>query len=158
MIGRKTKTGFTLLELLIVLLIIGIFFGISYPIIANQLNGVKAGGPIAETEYTIKYFLANKDGSFNKRKIYIKFDISGNRMGVYYKKKIRLKKLKIYKYNNIKYSNGGVILEKIKSAGNIIESGVFFMEISSSYVSPPIKLYFKENGKEKTVSVNTYYN
>lgn len=147
--------GFTLLELLIVLIIIGIFFAISYPIIANQLNGIESGGAVAQTSYTIKYFLANRNGNFKNRKIYIEFNFSKNDMTVYFKKRFELKRLRDYKYSAINY--GAITLDKIKSAGNTYETGKFYMEISSSYVSPPLKLYFTVKGKEKTVSVNTYY-
>ncbi len=152
---KRHYEAFTLLELLIVLIIVGIFFSISYPVMESRLGGIKSGGPVARTIYTLKYFLKNKDGKFGKRKIFIKFDIPGNKMQVYFKKIYKLKRFKKYRYNLLKYNN--IKLEKIVSAGKTIKSGVFFMEISSSYVSPPVKLYFKENEKNRTVFIDTYY-
>lgn len=150
----KSGRAFTLLELLVVLVIAGIFFSLSYPVIKNRLGG-RPSDAVTRTVYTVNYFLKNKDGKFENKKIYIKFDFSKNLMEVYFKKEYKLKRFRKFKYGIIKYKD--IKLKKIVSAGITKKSGIFFMEISSSHVSPPVRLYFKVNGKKRTVFIDTYY-
>jgi prepilin-type N-terminal cleavage/methylation domain-containing protein len=154
--GLKDLKGFTLLELLIVLIIVSVMLVITYPLITNFILYPGYGKDFNKTVKILKY-LINKRYSENKfPAVFIKFDFKSNMMEIYYKKNLKLipfKKLKVYKilYKNIR-------LYKIETKGKTYKKGHIFEEISENYVSPPFELFFNSGKVKKALSlkVDTY--
>jgi len=149
---KKEVNGFTLLELLIVLIIISVMLVITYPLISNFILYPDSSKDFNKTVKILKY-LTNKRYSENKfPAAFIKFDFKKNMMEIYRKKDIKLKpfkKLKIYKilYKNIR-------LYKIETKGKTYKKGHIFEEISGNYVSPPFKVFFRTGKGKKQLLLN----
>ena len=152
--GLKDLKGFTLLELLIVLIIVSVMLVITYPLITNLILYPGYGKDFNKTVKILKY-LMNKRYSENKfPAVFVSFDFKKNMTEIYYKNKKNLKlkpfkKLKIYKilYKNIR-------LYKIETKGKTYKKGHIFEEISENYVSPPFELFFNSGKGKKVLSLN----
>ena len=153
--NNKIK-GFTLLELLIVLIIVSLMLYITYPVIKRGLIYGGKSPSIVKTDLLLKYLLSKKYSKFKNKKIFIKFDISNNFLTVDYKKNYSLKVFKKLKLHKITYRS--LTIKKIESSGKTISKGSYYVEISSNYVSPPFIIFFSKNGATKKLSVNTYTN
>ena len=148
--------GFTLLELLVVLIIVSLMLYITYPVIRRGFIYGGKNPSIVKTELLLKYLLGKKYSKFKNKKIFVKFDILNNSLIVDYKKNYRLKAFKKLKFHKITYRS--LRIKKIESGGKIISKGSYYVEISSNYVSPPFIVFFSRNGAAKKLFVNTYTN
>ncbi len=151
-IGLTSLSGFTLLELLIVLIIVSVMLAITYPLITNFILYPGSGKDFNKTAKILKY-LMNKRYSENKfPAAFIKFDFKKNMMEIYYKKNLTLKPLKKLKIYKILYKN--IRLYKIETKGKTYQKGNIFEEISKNYVSPPFKIFFNFGKGKKALSLN----
>jgi prepilin-type N-terminal cleavage/methylation domain-containing protein len=148
------KKGFTLLELLVVLVIVGIMLFITYPIIKGDLFSFGGNSRFSNVIAVLK----DKLGGRFKRggKTFIMFNISKGYMELFYKKGYKLKPEKSRKDYLIRFKT--FELKKIVSCGKSVSKGKFYLEISKNYVSPPLSLHFNVDGGQKVLKINTYYN
>ena len=146
--------GFTLLELLIVLIIVSVMLAVAYPLIANFILYSGSSKDFNKTAKILKYLMNKRYSEKKFPTAFIKFNFRKNIMEIYYenKKKLRLepfKKLKTYK---ILYKN--ISLYKIVTKGKVYKKGNIFEEISKNYVSPPFKIFFNSEKGKKALSLN----
>jgi prepilin-type N-terminal cleavage/methylation domain-containing protein len=154
-IFNSNDKGFTLFEVLIVLIIVSIMLYISYPLMSNFILYPNSSVNFDKTVKILKY-LMNERYSRKSYTTFIKFDFKKNSIEVYYKKNIRLKPLKTIKAYRILYKN--IKLYKIKTKGKTYKHGFVYEEFSKKYISPPFKVYFLIKNNKKMVYVKTYYN
>ncbi len=172
--------GFTLLELLIVLIIVAVMLAITYPMISNFILYPGYRKNFIKTSKVLKHLMNKRYTEKRFPAAFIKFDFKKNMAEIYYRGsgndnsgdsggknknnslKFKLnfnlkpfKKLKTYKivYKNIR-------LYEIETKGKTYKKGHIFEEISQNYVSPPFKILFKtvKSGKILRLNVNTYTN
>ncbi|MHB8231975.1 MAG: prepilin-type N-terminal cleavage/methylation domain-containing protein [bacterium] len=150
----KNGEGFTLLELLIVLVIVGIMLFITYPVIKGDLFSF-GGNPRFSRIISI---LKNKlDDRFERSgKTLVMFNISKNYMELFYKKGYKIKPEKYRKDYLVRFKT--IELKKIVSCGKSVSKGSFYFEVSKNYAGPPFSLYFNAGGSVKILKINTYYN
>ncbi len=149
-------SGFTLLELLVVLIIVSLMLYITYPIIRRNIIYGNKNPNLTKTILLLKYLMSKRFSKFKNKDIFVRFDIKDNYIKIYYKKADRLipfKKLKLYKirYNSLR-------MKEIKSGGKTISRGSYYILISPDYISAPFTIIFSESGVIKKLFINTYIN
>ena len=148
--------GFTLLELLIVLIIVSVMFAVTYPLIANFILYSGSSKDFNKTAKILKYLMNKRYSEKKFPTAFIKFNFRKNMMEIYYEKNLKLRPLKKLKIYKILYKN--IRLYKVETKGKVYKNGNIFEEISKNYVSPPFKIFFNsEKGKiALSLNIDTY--
>lgn len=168
--GMVKRGGFTLLELLIVLIIVSVFLAVTYPRMRNLMlySGTNSG--IIKTKNALNRLLRERYTALSNKAVYVKFNFKKNTLEVFYKKTYKLLPLKSFRDYMIKYK--GILLYRIDllqtkrksghflSRGNSKTTAAVYVEISPNAPLYPFYIYFKgaKSGKITRLFVNTLEN